>query len=326
MTRPSRRRRGRAQAGFTLVELMISLVLFSFVIAGVLAVAVSMAAGFREQKVAIGAEGASRQAMEFLADAVRGASPGVPSGQIESLDTATCPLGSMTITNSAAAPDALRVVFAYGAVVTSSSSLFQATSATLDVVDATGFSVGDMVLVTDFGTGHVAKIASVAPTQLGFAGFACGAPTLAVNYAAGAIVIRVARADFFIADLDGIPTLWMDPDADGLAVPEPMAEGIEDMQIMIGIDTNADGQLLEDASGAGLDEWTFNVAGEAVVPAGVARAVRISLLARATGKATGIGTFLAPPIGDRPAGLTPDNYRRRALTSTIEIRNLQDSR
>jgi prepilin-type N-terminal cleavage/methylation domain-containing protein len=38
-----------AQAGFTLIELMISLVLFSFVIAGVLAVAVSMSQGFRER-------------------------------------------------------------------------------------------------------------------------------------------------------------------------------------------------------------------------------------------------------------------------------------
>jgi prepilin-type N-terminal cleavage/methylation domain-containing protein len=308
----ARRRATRAQAGFTLVELMISLVLFSFVIAGVLAVAVSMAAGFREQKVAMGAEGAARQVMDFLVDAVRGASP----------------VGAVTVANDNAGPDRLRIVFAYGSVVTSSSSLLTTGSTTLDVVNSVGFAIGDQALVTDFVTGHIATVTSVTATQLGVIapGSAC-TTNLAVNYVAGASVIRVARAEFSVADLDGVPTLWMDPDADGLAAaPQPMAEGIEDLQVMLGIDGNADGLLAEDTSGPGLDEWTYNVSGEAVVPAGTLRALRISLIARATGKVTGIGTFLAPPIGDRPGGSTPDNYRRRALTSTVDIRNIQDSR
>ena len=41
------------EQGFTLVELMVSLVIFSFAIAGVLAVAVSMTRAYREQRLVI---------------------------------------------------------------------------------------------------------------------------------------------------------------------------------------------------------------------------------------------------------------------------------
>ena len=81
-------RPGASQRGFTLVELMISLVLFSFVIAGVLAVAVSMTQGYREQRAAVEAEGAVRLPLDFLVDALRQASPAVSTGLIQ--DAATC--------------------------------------------------------------------------------------------------------------------------------------------------------------------------------------------------------------------------------------------
>src|SRR5712671_6050324 len=67
----------RSEAGFTLVELMISLVIFSFVIAGILSVAVAMTQGMREQRQAVLAESAVRVPMDFLVDALRQASPGV---------------------------------------------------------------------------------------------------------------------------------------------------------------------------------------------------------------------------------------------------------
>jgi len=335
--RPRRRRRS-AQAGFTLVELMISLVLFSFVIAGVLAVAVAMAAGFREQKITIGAESSARAVMEFMAEAVRGASPavptgavtaiaGTPSGDIENLDDPACARGAIAITNDNVGPDELTIVFAYGSVVTSSTSLFDPSApASIDVVDATGLAAGDMILVTNYVNGHLAKIASVAGTTLTLDSPQCGAPTIAGTHAAGAVVVRVARARFYIADLDLIPTLWMDPDAEGAQAAEPMAEGIEDMQFSIGVDTDGDGQLSEAADGLA-DEWFFNApTAVEVLPVGSPRALKVSLLARAVGRVTGTGTYLPPALGDRVAGVTADNFRRRVLTSIVEIRNLQGSR
>ena len=115
--RPVRRRaRRQRQAGFTLIELMVALVMFSFAIAGVLAVAVSMVQGYRETRGAIAAENAVRVPMDFIIDSLRQASPGVDSGKIT--DGASCTTSAMSVTNSSAGPDQLDVIYAAGAVVT----------------------------------------------------------------------------------------------------------------------------------------------------------------------------------------------------------------
>lgn len=333
--RPRRRRRLR-QGGFTLIELMVSLVLFSLVIAGVLAVAVAMASGFREQRATLGAESTSRVAMDFLADAIRSTSPAVPGGvvatagalggDIENLSTAACTRGAMAVVNSQTGPDELTLVFSYGAIVTSSMSSFDpSASGSIDVVDATGFQPGDMILVSSFTHGHLVKVTSVTGNTLAFTRM-CATPGITAPHAAGALVLRVARARFYVADLDGIPALWMDADAEGPGAAEPMAEGVEDFQVAIGFDTNNDGNLAETSNGQG-DEWIFNDPTSAeVIPTGTPRAIKLSLLARAVGRTTGRATFLPPAMGDRAAGTVADNFQRRALTSTVEIRNLSGAR
>ena len=84
------------ERGFTLVELMIALVLFSFAVAGVLSVAVSITRGYREQRQAINAEAAVRAPIDFLADALRQASPGV-SDPSKITDYHTCKAGAITV-------------------------------------------------------------------------------------------------------------------------------------------------------------------------------------------------------------------------------------
>lgn len=335
MTRPRRPLR-RRQGGFTLVEMMISLVLFSLVIAGVLSVAVAMTNGYREQRNTIGAESTSRVAMDFLADAIRSTSPAVPTGAVatpgvlggdlENLSVTACTRGAMAVVNSQTGPDELTLVFSYGSIVTSSMSSFDPLASTsIDVVDATGLQPGDLILVSSFTHGHLVTLTSVAGNTLGFS-LVCTTPTLTSTHPAGALVIRVARARFYVADLDGIPALWMDADAEGPGAAEPMAEGIEDFQVAIGFDTSGDGNLTETANGQG-DEWTFNdPASPETIPAGSPRAIKLALLARSVGPTTGVATFLPPALGDRPAGTTADNFRRRVLTSTVDIRNVAGAR
>lgn len=322
-------RRRRSQRGFTLIELMVSLVLFSFAIAGVLAVAVAMANGFREQRATIGTEGASRAAMEFLAEAVRGASPGVPTGNIQIAD-AGCPAPATPITvvnNSAgvtslAGTDELFITFAYGSFVTSARTAYAPGNTTLDVEDYSQLADGDTLIITDtLASGTLLKIAGpVASNTLTIAAQGCVG-----DYVPGALVIRGLRARFFVENLDGIPTLWMDPDAEGAAAAEPLAEGIEDMQIAIAIDSNADGLIgPENATGGDLDEWVYNNAADTLLP-GAIRAVRITLVARAANQATGIGRFYPVPAEDHSPALVADKYRRRSLRSIIEVRNLAGS-
>lgn len=326
------RRARRGQAGFTLVELMISLVMFSFAVAGVLAVAVAMATGFREQKGTIGAEGAARAAMEFMADSVRGGGPGVvaPSSlTIENMHT--CGKGAFVVTNSTSGPDRFIATFAYGSVVTSSTQTFAAGQSSLDVVSTAEFAPDDWILISDTAQGHLVQIDSITDSDTLALKTATCAMTVAFPaggvYPRNSLVIRALRAEFFIQNLDGVPTLYMDPDtADGTAPPEPLAEGVEDLQVELGVDPDGNG-ITENAAVQNGDEWSYNyeAAAESTLdPTSVVRGVRITLITR-SGPVAGIGNYTRPKASDHAASTVPDNYRRRTLQSVIEIRNVGGS-
>ncbi len=317
------RKRRQVQGGFTLVELMISLVLFSFAIAGVLSVAVSMTQAFREQRQVIATENSVRAPMEYLADAIRNASPGISSGTIQ--DVATCTIGAVSVVDSTTGPDQLTLVYAAGAVLTSLRSTYDGTTnTTITVTDATQILTGDMLLLTNTAQGHLVQVTAVntATGVLSLTAPGC-APTLPVGgYPPGSLVIRARRATFYVdvagSVTDGIPTLMaMDP-AVGPSSAEPLAENIEDMQIALGVDANANNGI-DDPS-----EWAYSNGIGALV--GNIRAVRITLIARAPAQLFGgTNTFLRPNTENRadvPAG---DSYRRRVLTSVVEIRNLGNS-
>lgn len=339
--RLARRRVRRGQAGFTLVELMVSLVMFSFAIAGVLAVAVSMANGFREQRAGVGTEGAARAAMEFLSDAIRGASPGIGDGIIWPMDDDKCddvdaagqPINRAfrATMGNATAPDSLTVTFAYGSVVTTALSAYDPASTSggaITVEDTSQFQDGDFVVVTDFTSAVLLKV-DVSGNTLTYAAKAGGCTTSIANpLAAGSLVVRALRARFYIQDLGGIPTLFMDPDPNDAVTgdDEPLAEGIEDLQVVLGLDTAADGLGAENLVNVDGDEWFGNLPGEAY-PAGVTtmRAVRLSLVSRAITPVTGTAAYFRPALEDHD-GSTTDNFKRRVLTSMIEVRNMTGSK
>lgn len=320
----ARRRRLRGQGGFTLVELMISLVLFSFAVAGVLAVAVSLVNGMREQKQAVNTETSARSAMSFMSEALRGASPGVPSGQIFTTETegdGSCALAqAVTVINSNTGPDEVTAIFAYGAVVTTATTALS-TGNTLTVTDASQLAIGDWFVITDFTTGHLYRITGKSGNDLTMASPTCASTS---SYNPGALVIRALRGRFYIAPLDGIPTLWMDPDGTStFAAGEPLAEGVEDLQISRGMDTDNSGTVVESTGSD--DEWEFSKVGDTTALAGNLRALKIDLIARATNPVNGPGGFYRPALDDHAVSTTPDGYRRRILSSAIEIRNLTGS-
>lgn len=329
----------RAQAGFTLIELMISLVLFSFAVAGVLAIAVSLTQGFREQRQAVTTETSARVPIDFLADAIRQASPAV--GDFTKVqDSITGQVGAISMTNSSTAPDRLDLIYASGGVVTSAALTYNSFDPTLTVWDASQLAVGDYVLISNLSYGHVVKIASMSGTTLNLASM-CGTNQVSQTYPAGSLVIRVQHATFSIGTdvQDLVPTLMMDPDSDGKewdgtpapcaaaanAPAEPLAEGVEDMQIAFGIDSGTNG-VDELGAAAGDDEWTPNVNGE-VLPTplsaftGTLRAVRVTMIARAEQSLIGgVSLFGRPAAEDHAAG-TADAFRRRVLRTIVEIRN-----
>jgi hypothetical protein len=136
-------------------------------------------------------------------------------------------------------------------------------------------------------------------------------------------VIRVLHARFYLDAIDGIPSvLMMDPDGDGAAAAEPLADYIEDFQVAAGIDESEDTII-------GADEWGFS--GVVGTPATFTinrdlRGLRVSLVARAPGSLVATtATYVRPALEDHAAGTAPDTLRRRVLSSTVDIRNLKGS-
>jgi type IV pilus assembly protein PilW len=317
------RKRRTHERGFTLVELMISLVLFSLVAAGLLSVAITMASGYREQQLTIATESSVRGAIDYMTEAMRGVSPGVPVANIQHVNT--CATGALTLTNSSTAPDQVTAVFASGAVVTSTRAVYGAGTTTLAITSSSQLAAGDTVLITNLDQGHLATISSVGSGSITLVAQSCGSLALpAGGYGAGSLVVRAARATFSVGSVDGMPTLMIDPDAEGSAPAEPFAEGIEDLQMAIGIDANGDGALTEVGVAANDDEWTYNRSGE-TLPAGTIRAVRVTFISRATGKRVNATGQARPAAEDRAPATATDGFRRRALTTTIEIRNFGGS-
>jgi prepilin-type N-terminal cleavage/methylation domain-containing protein len=309
----------RSERGFTLVELMISLVMFSFAIAGILSVAVSMAQGAREQRQAVGTQDAARAAMDFLADAIRSASPAVATGAIE--DFASCKKTAFAVVNSTTGPDQLDLVFASGGVVTATSAAFAAyTAGSITVVDASQIAVGDGLIVTDGTTGHLIVVSAITGSTLTYTPAACVPTTFpGTGYPANSLVIRGLRARFSVGTFDGMPNiLLMDPDADGPATAVPLAENIGDFQVALGMDVDGNGSI-------GATEWQYSPAFVGP-PIATIRAIRISVIAQTASQLMGrTAAFLRPAAEDHPAATTADNYPRRLLTSTVEVRNLGGS-
>ena len=337
--------RQRQQAGFTLIELMISLVLFSFVIAGVLAVAVSMSQGFREQRASVTAEGAVRVPLDFLADAIRQSSPGAPTGLI--WDANNCSQNAITVLNnagtgSAAGTDKLDVIFASGAVLTSTREIYTPASTSLQVNDASQLAAGDSIVISDTSQGVLVKITSItANTLTVVAQAACtvSPPVLPATaaikgpYPTGSLVIRGQHGLFYIGYPDAAnptnPMLMFDPDANTTTLDaEPLAEGGEDLQLVQAIDATGNSGIPDDDSVAPstLDRWQGNIAGDGIL-AGTLRAVRVSMTARTlSGLIGNLKSYNRPALEDHAAAaLNSDNFRRRILRTTAEVRNMSVS-
>lgn len=310
--------------GFTIIELMVSLTLGTVVIGMLLQVASITISGLGRQREALEIERNARAAIDLLAEAVRNASPGVPSGDVT--DATFCnAVTAIRVANRADGPDAIDLISAIGGIVTSTRTTVDASSTNLTVVDAQAIRVGDLVVVADGTTGRLVPVTSVTATGsthlLGTqTGRCAGAAMPAAGFAPGALVIRSRFARVAIVDdADGVPNLILDSDGDGPADPELLADSVEDLQIAIGVDIDGDGALRD--TGDVSDEWFYNAAGDPDPPSitgGGWRALRITVTVRDRKRR---GDSARPAAEDRPAGAV-DTYQRRTLRTEIQIRNL----
>ncbi len=317
----------RGQGGFTLIELMIAMVLFAVVIGVALQITLTISQGFQTTREAQGAERGARTSLEYLSDVVRASATGAPGSDLR--DATYCTVApALAVENHNDGPDKLTVVYGLPGTLTSLTSAFASSSSSFSVNDATGLTVGDNVIVTDGTVARLVHVSSLsAPSgnaTLGTQAPQSACPNVAwpsSGFGAGSIVLRGRVARFYVANAsDGTPMLWMDPDGDGPAAAEPLAEGIEDMQIALGFDNNRDGNIVEVGSAPNDDEWVFNVAGE-TRPATLAnlKVVRITLVAKSTQLEPEL-VSQRPAAEDHPIG-SNDGFFRRVIRTEITVRN-----
>jgi prepilin-type N-terminal cleavage/methylation domain-containing protein len=152
------------------------------------------------------------------------------------------------------------------------------------------------------------------------------------SFPVGALVIRAQIAHFFIDNRGGVPALMVDVGGKGNQLagtrsrnPEPIALGIEDLQIAVGIDMDESSTITEDTANPTSDEWLFNDSGDPPPAFSFAdrpaQAVRVTLVARSRSESSDrINQDTRPPVEDRAAG-APDVFRRRTLRTVVQIRN-----
>lgn len=324
------------QRGVTLIELMVALVITSIAIAAAFGVAYSMVNGHRDHQRAMAVEQAARGSLDIISDALRSASPGVLTGKIEDLAGCSGEKNSIAIINnvSGLGPDALGVVHASGGVLTWMTSTFDCSGGTcpgaMQVADGSELSKGDFLIVTTFDQGYLLGVSGVSGNTLTVTN-ACS-PAVPVSFPPGSLVIR-ARVSVFVVDTTtfGIPMLMMDPDGGGPRPPEPVAEGIEDLQVAIAYDTDGDDVIGPELGAApGDDEWYHNVPGEMAPPPLHSaprpwRAIRVTVIARSVRESSGVDDSMRPRAEDHLGATVGDGYKRRALSTTVELRNLQGS-
>ena len=263
--------------------------------------------------------------------------PDLTSGKVPVINVVNCSTASAG--NQNLATDALTILFPDGAnwgVLSSdatSATVMQVRTANNTLADLSTLLNGDWVLLTNFTSGVVSKLTSAPATAtVGSCtadlclSKATGDATYPATYGKGSLVTRagwllysVSRS-YFGSDQ---PALEVKDLASGTA--QPGAVDIDDFQVALGIDKNADGVLAAEVGlSANDDEWVYNYPGDtAPTTADLAnlRAVRVTIVARAVGQPGGVQAH-PPSVEDHDRSgepLTTDHFVR--LSETIALRN-----
>lgn len=179
-----------------------------------------------------------------------------------------------------------------------------------------GLVANDAIVISDCSAVDIFRATNVSSgtgTQtIAHAANANSSVNLSKAYGPDAQLMRVVANSYFISNgAGGVPALWRydHSQAAGTSNPQEIVEGVENMQILFGVDTDADGVAniysRADVVEAGAN-WANTVS------------ARIFLLMRTiTEVATEIQTYSFMGAASTPA----DRFLRREVTTTINLRN-----
>ena len=322
------------QRGVTLVELMIALVIGLLVTVAMLKVYVDASRMYRFNEGLARVQENGRFALEFIRRDARVAgfwgcySDAALTNGISATSDAYINVGAGHITGTSDdglnSSDSLtfRSATGSGALVTSAMS---GPDGTITVDSASALATGTAALISDCENGNFFQITGISGTALAH-GAGAGAnvsPNLSKAYAAGARVYEARQATFCI----GPGADPAQPALRRLVNPAPgqtctsngdeLLEGIENMQILYGEDTDAD---TDGANGDGTAN-RYVAFGASGLDIDRIVSVRISVLARSINNNL---TTEPSPYTFNGITVTPgsaDKYLRKVFTTTITLRN-----
>lgn len=313
--------RRAGSAGFTLVEVLSAMVIFSIVVVAAYATFEFQHASFTTQNRVVEAQENLRAALDMMTRDIRLAGYGVPASV--TLPAGMLPAGDNSIRNvvprnRTTGPDDLYVLYAYdmdsnvpSAVLTSAMG---APAISIHVDNVTGFTQGDYIIVRNGTSSDLFQITGPPVAGTGeLPHDASGVNATAYHaaslpYVAGDSVSRARLVRYFVDTVTdpAHPTLMLDKMTGAAA--QPLADDIEDMQLSYGLDTDGD----------------FVVDNVVVAPTATQipqiRQIRLMLTARTRLEEKG-WKEVRPAVSDHPAGTAPDGYRRRIIDVAIDLRN-----
>jgi prepilin-type N-terminal cleavage/methylation domain-containing protein len=335
--------RRRGQAGFTLVELMISMVLAAIATGFAFSIYSRAGQASRAQARVAEVQQALRAATELMSKELRQAGfmakrineDWVDLGALK-LDDPAFPLEGAAFVPfdnlNGDGPDAFRVIYA-DTSVTSKVTPLSITAAASSVDSSTGWQNGDLALVVkvgdEFGQACIVKITLVLPGVLEHS--ALGAPwnnllnsqcELLQSWGDGSTIFTKMVARMYrIRPNDARGVLQMSPSGGFIADDwQDIALGIIDLQLAIDVATDVDGR---NVGAAPTNQW-FSAANMTAAVTPIAKPgvnepsrVRLSLLAKSLAPAGGAGLDSTPDffnsaepldhnsLGNRPGTVLP---------------------
>lgn len=331
------------QKGINLVELMITLTISLGVLGGASVILVNTNKSSRLQGDLVNMQSNARIAMQQIASdiqktgyygCVKDIDPFDPAGPIisklinnnEFLDAPVQGLEHPTgvLTGNSRDVMELQFVLPVTELVTDMSS----PTSSIEVMDVSSISVGDILLIANCETGDIFSVSGITGNNLdhqanGSSGnnvdsLSTRYPRMSyINYPTE--VFRFSRVKYYIDDLDNIPTLFRavnvgDSDTRGTREADAFVRGVEAFEVLYGEDTDGDVAPDRFVSADNVTDW------------GNISAIRYALLIR-TEDEYGTDVDRSHQQGDSidvlgaNFAVGPERVRRRIFKSTVYLRN-----
>ncbi len=297
----------RSEAGFTLVEVMTAMVIFTIAVVAVFSTFEFQQLSYSVQSRVAEMQQNLRMSVECLGRDLRMAGFGIPP-TVHIHDNEITQRAIRPV-NSGTGPDEIYLLYAfdndvYHPQVQNVNLVAGATSITLSPPASIDYAAGDRLLVSDGTNGDILLVTAATPAQLTF----YQGPTSSYT---GATLYRMRYARYYIdASNPAHPNLMVDR-RNGQA-PQPVADDIEDMQLRYGLDSD-NNSIVDNTLGA----WPYGVS---EANRWMIRQVYVELLARSRMAEKGWHE-VRPALADHAGPFVSDGFRRRDVSVVVDVRN-----